>query len=98
MVCLERIVKMAKVIKTLAADGIDFDDICSFKTENYIGIFDYSDDEFILIRKEGNHVYLLRLSDCCDLQDLDDLVYKLCEEHIQEVFDTSDYEFILKEG
>lgn len=35
---------MAKVITTLVADGIGFDDICSFKTDNFITLeVDYGD-------------------------------------------------------
>lgn len=92
---------MAKVITTIAAeDGMSVEQILSFKTENYIGIWNYNDDDYILFAKtdyEFRPVFLkYDLEDCPSLKELDDMVWEECEEHILEVFDRADYTFTLE--
>jgi hypothetical protein len=83
---------MAKVIKTIAAEnGMDFQDIMSFKTDNYIGIYDNAKGEFALMYKSGTYFEPTYLKYVSSLGKLDDLVFEECEEHITEVFDRSDY-------
>ena len=83
---------MAKVITTIVADdGMNFDYIMSFKTENYIGIWDNVGEQFVLLDKSGVYFELRPLKDCENLKELDDAVYAEVKEHITEVFDRSDY-------
>lgn len=83
---------MAKVIMTIAADdGMCFEDILSFKTENYIGIWDYEKDAFIMFRNSGRYFEPHYLKACENLQELYDAVNEYCDEHIKEVFDDIDY-------
>lgn len=83
---------MAKVITTIVADdGMDFDYIMSFKTENYIGIWDNVGGRFVLLDNSGSYFKLRTLKNCENLKELDDAVYAKIEEHILEVFDHSNY-------
>ena len=88
---------MAKVIMTIAPeDGMFFENINSFETENYIGIWDRVRDEFVLLDKTAAYFEPYYLDgDYKDLRELDEAVYEECEEHITEVFDTSKYEIKL---
>lgn len=84
---------MAKVIMTIAPeDGMCFEEINSFQTENYIGIFDNAEGNFMLMMKSGRYFEPWYLEDTYEnLRELDDAVFELCDEHITEVFDKSDY-------
>lgn len=83
---------MAKVITTIAAeDGMDFENICSFKTENYIGLWNYVEDCYTLIEKNEIEFYPHNLSKCTNLKELDDAVFDRCDEHITDVFDHCTY-------
>lgn len=89
---------MAKVIKTLVADdGTDFTYIKSFKTENYIGLYDSAIDNFVIIKSEDDYFEIHRI-DCelYSLEELDDVVYEICDEHIEEVFDERKYRLTLE--
>ena len=87
---------MAKIITTIAVEnGMDFDEICSFETENYVGIWCHAHDKFMLATKSDMEFYSIFLNTSKDLKELDDEVYKEINEHIMEVYDTSDYDFIL---
>ena len=88
---------MAKVIMTIAPeDGMAFENILSFQTENYIGLWDSVANQFVLMNKSGVNFEPFYLNDIYeDLKELDDAVYMECEEHITEVFDRSDYTITL---
>ena len=87
---------MAKVVITIAAEnGMDFQDIMSFKTDNYIGIWDSAKGEFALLRQYSAYFEPCYLKYVDSLGRLDDLVFEECEEHITEVFDRSDYALTL---
>lgn len=88
---------MAKVIMTIAPeDGMMFENILSFKTENYVGLWDRVLDQFILMNKSGVNFEPFYLNGIYeDLKELDDAVYTECDEHITEVFDRSDYTITL---
>lgn len=83
---------MAKVIMTIAPeDGMCFEDILSFETENYIGIWDYGKDAFVMLRRSGRYFEPNYLKLCENLKELDDAVAEYCDEHIVEVFDDISY-------
>lgn len=88
---------MAKVIMVIAPeDGMYFEDICSFKTENYIGIWNDIADKFMLMKKSGGYFEPWYLDEEYEsLRELDDAVYEICEEHITEVFDKPSYTITL---
>lgn len=87
---------MAKVITTLAAeDGLNFNYICSFKTESCIGIWNYANDNFMLVNKSDIKFRPYFIPNCKNLEELDKKVYDACDEHITEVFKDSGYTFTL---
>lgn len=91
---------MAKVIRTLAAEnGMDMGNICSFRTQNYIGIWNGTSERFILIPYEDVAFCPIMLSEWVSkgdsLQALDDAVYEKTEEHIEEVFNSCKFNFTL---
>ena len=88
---------MAKIITTIAVEGeMEFDDICSFETETYIGIYSHNHNTFVVMEKSGYEFHPFMLPICEDLVELEDEVYKLTEEHILEAYDTSKYTFVLE--
>lgn len=87
---------MAKVIVTIAPeDGMFFEDILSFETENYIGIWDYGEDRFMTLNKSGKYFEPKFLKQVENLRELDDAVYEEYEEHITDVYDRTDYKIEL---
>lgn len=90
---------MAKLKRALTADnGLIFDDCRSFETENYIGIWSYTSDQFLLIAKEGRFFSQVELPICSDYSDLFDAVYNECEEAIEEVYGSGGYEIAIVIG
>jgi len=65
-------------------DDTKFNDICSFETENYIGIW-VDQDGFILLTKEDIEFQYKIIGSVDSLEELDDKVYEYCEEHIDSV-------------
>ena len=89
---------MVKLIRTLAPEnGMHFEDICSFETTNYIGIWNAAADRFALVAKSDIEFHLIHLPQCTDINRLDELVYVKCEEHIVCVSDRSCYAISLTE-
>ena len=89
---------MAKVIITIAPEnGMCMDRIMSFKTDNYIGIWDTEAEKFALMKKSSKYFepWYISFEDgsgfCEALKELDEAVYEKCEEHITDVFDKSNY-------
>lgn len=85
---------MAKVIMTIAPeDGMCFEEIFSFETDNYIGIFNSVTEEFMLISKSSQHFEPFNLDSkhYDNLRELDDDVFELCDEHITDVYGHSNY-------
>ena len=83
---------MAKIITTIAAeDGMNFDEILSFKTENYIGLYNAYENEYMLLEKSSFEFSPCIVTNCDNLRELDDKVFNICDEHITEVFDENRY-------
>ena len=90
---------MAKLITTIVVEnGMDFDEICSFETETCVGIYSHNHNTFIVMEKSSCEFHPCILPVCRDLEELDNEVYKVTDEHILEVYDTSDYIFVLENG
>lgn len=87
---------MAKVITTITAEGLAFDDICSFVTENCVGIYSHNHNTFVLMQKSSYEFRCSILPVCSNLKELDDAVYAMSDEHIEEVYESSTYEFVLE--
>ena len=85
---------MIKLTRILApANGADFEDICSFSTKNYVGVWDHEANAFALFAKSDIEFNYMLLPRCESLDELDDAVYAKCDEHIEEVSESSSYEF-----
>ena len=72
-----------------------FRDICSFETDNYIGIWNHCSDSYVLFAKKDCELHLYELRNCENLDELYEEVYKITEEYITGVSYDSDYTFIL---
>lgn len=88
---------MSKIIRILGnEDNIDFNEITSFTTERYVGLWDYESNDYFLVAKEDIEFHPTYLSiPINSLDELDDAVYEKCEEHIDEVFDYCNYKITL---
>lgn len=87
---------MVGIIRSLKPEnGMEFEDICSFETNSFIGIWDYSYDEWVLIAKENDHFDSSRIDPVSDLDALDDEVYSICGEHIEGVSKHNAYKITL---
>lgn len=90
---------MVKLIRTLAPEnGMSFRDIYSFRTMNYIGIWNFEAKRFALVAKSGVEFRAVNLPACESLDDLDFCVYAACNEHIIWVSDKAAYSITLTEG
>lgn len=92
---------MIKVTRILAPEnGMSTNDINSFETKNYYGIWDHSRDRFALIKKEEIEYSSEHLSKSYydNLQEIDDEVYELIEERIIGVSDSSSFRFTINES
>lgn len=89
---------MVKLIRTLTPEnGMKFHNICSFETENCVGIYNYAEDRFVIMNQSDYGLHLITLPACDTLDELDNAVYEACEERIIGVSESSTYEFIIKE-
>lgn len=88
---------MIKVIHTLAPEnGMAMDEIASFETENYFGMYDQYNDEWLLIAKEDVAFNAGHLDYTNTLDELDSMVYNAtCGEHIIGVSRKNKYKLIL---
>ena len=87
---------MISIIRTLVPEnGMEFEEICSFETNSFIGIWDHSYDEWILIAKEEAHFESSRIGYVSNLDELDEEVHSTCGEHIEGVSCHNAYKIIL---
>ena len=87
---------MVGLIRSLKPENeMSFEDICSFETNSYIGIWDHDYDEWILVPKEDEHFDSSRLCSVNDLDELDKEVHLTCGEHIEGVSKYNAYKLIL---
>ena len=76
---------MIELKRVLApADDTPFEDICSFETENYIGIFVENPEKFIVVPKWGEFE-IISIGFPKSLQDMDEKTYQETGERIASV-------------
>ena len=69
---------MIKVKRILApANGAVFDDICSFTTETFIGIYDHTCEKWLLVDRESIEFSSIYIKNTDTLEELDDAVYMM---------------------
>jgi len=81
-------IQLKRVIAPI--DDTPFDEICSFETENYIGMFvdnfpKYHISGFILMPKDDIEFEIIFIETPNDLEKLDVIVYGKVDEHIESV-------------
>lgn len=91
---------MAKAVRTIVLEnGMNVDDINSFKTENYIGIFSVPHNDFLVFCKSDNEfwpdILKYEYGAFSNFEEFDNAVYEICEEHILEAFTGSSYAITL---
>lgn len=85
---------MAKIIQTIAIKGepFEFDDIVSFQTKGYVGLWDFAHDNFIIMPKDDIEFSLITLSkNITNLYDLDCAVFHSVGQHLTNVYDRAFY-------
>ena len=89
---------MVKLKRMLVPEnGIDFDDVCSARTDNYIILWNHISDSFMLIEDTASSFECYELPPCNNFDELDDAVHDICGEHIEEVSRESKYKLTLVE-
>lgn len=83
---------MAKVINTIGIeDGMNYNDVFSFRTLSHVGIWDHNSEMFAVINEVCNEFYIkfIDIDIANTLEKLDKEVYEFTNEHILEVFGRS---------
>lgn len=81
-----------KIVRSIAIEGtLEYEDIRSFETEDFFGIWDTSESAFVLLPKTNFQYHHITLNRCSTLAELDDAVFKECLEHITSVSRSSAY-------
>ena len=76
----------AKITRTIVVEGdLEYEDIRTFETEGYFGVWDHDENSFVLMAKTNFQFHKIVLETCYTLAELDDSVFKECLEHIQSV-------------
>lgn len=73
------------ILKYSLPDGMRYDDISSFETESYIGIWNHAQNEYLLFSNIDSELYAYSIpyQDC--FEELDSVVYNTVDEHIIRV-------------
>lgn len=89
---------MIELVHTLAPkEPLDISEVSSFLTATYVGIWDHQHNQYILLPKEEESLYLHTVPSCNTYAELDQKVFGEIEEHILYVSDGSDYSIMLEE-
>lgn len=87
---------MAKVIRKLVVeDNTNFESIGAFKTEHYVGFWEYQTEQFMFFTDEEEK-WVVVIPECADLEELDEKVFEATNEHILEVFNQFEYKIKLE--
>ena len=81
------------------ANGMDFEDILSFVTEDhdYVGMWSQTSSTFILFAHSDDYFNPVDLGRCDTLDELDNKVYEECHQHIGLVSSSGSYRIVLEE-
>ena len=95
---------MIELKRTLApVDGTPFDEICSFETDNYIGIYvgnfpEVYESGYIVMPKSDIEYSIDFIKTPTNLEELDGIVYDNVDEHINCVSTSRCLEIKINEG
>ena len=76
-------IELKRVIAPI--DDTPFDEICSFETDNYIGMFVDYNEKFLIMPKGGLVFDITFANNTNTLAELDEEVYNRIDEHIKAV-------------
>lgn len=76
-------------------DDTSFDDIRSFTTEEYYGLYDFGCNQWIIFPKEDIEFNSEHLGSPDTLEELDEKVHEATGEHILSVSEDQRYRFVL---
>lgn len=76
-------------------DGTSFDDIRSFTTEEFYGLYDYGCNQWIIFAKADSEFSSEHLGSPDTLEELDEKVHEATGEHILSVSEDQRYMFTL---
>ena len=89
---------MTKLIRSLAcADGTEFEEIQSFETETFYGIWINNTAAFGLIPNEDDYFDITILDEVHSFDELEDEVFKTCGEHVIGVSISSKFKLTMIE-
>lgn len=80
-----------KVKFTLVADGVDFEDVCYFRTESFVGIYNGDTDNYIVLPRHDPIMEVIVIDQADTLEELDQKVYDELDEHIEDVADYAEF-------
>lgn len=82
-----------------AADGTPYDEINSFTSENYVGVFSQygGKDVFVVFPLDGSEFEFSLIQAPDTLDELDQELYNLVEEHIEKVSTSNKLEISIYE-
>lgn len=80
-----------KVKFTLVADGVDFKDVRFFRTTYFVGILDGEGRNFIVLPRYESISEVIVIESTDTLEELDEKVYDMLNEHIEDVADWAEY-------
>ena len=87
---------MIKVVnKPTPEKYIDFEDIISFSTKNYIGLWNMCSDKFVLLYKSDDELCMVEIPNFDTFEELYEAVYEETEEYIEYVSDKCRYKIEL---
>ena len=89
---------MIRLVRSLALEnGQDFEEVFSFVTDEFIGIYDGNSNRFVMMAKSDCAFNLTVLPHCTCLDELDEAVYEECGEHIIGVSCESRYKMVVED-
>ena len=89
---------MIELVHTIAPkEPLDVIDVCSFLTENYVGLWDCDNNQYVLMPKEGGTFYQSFILECKTYDELDQEVFEKIKEHVLFVSAKSNFSVTLNE-
>lgn len=75
---------------------LEYTELVSFRTKNYIGMYEYDSNQYVLIPVADSQLEMSYLGDPGSYDKLDEIVFETVGEHITHVSDDGHYHFVLE--
>ena len=76
-------------------EKIPFDCMCSFCTDNWIGIWNHNGGRYVMFQKEECEFFMITLPKCDNYIELAKAVYDNVNEFVTDIWEDSKYKFTL---